>query len=397
MFFSKCIKFTLPIFLILNIYCSRKLPENTEDSLSNFFLYNDASYQKTLNDLAKQPKLLDSLFRSIQQNHTSGSSYTELKDLSGVNFTLGFTTPKRYSNNKSFPLIIYLHGGIGTTRTDKGKDAWNMFQFLQDSIDIFIASPSANRECPWWTEGGLNRILLSVKYMTLNYPIDPDRIFLAGVSDGGTACYAIANQTSSLFAGFFAISGLGAVLQNFGIKLYPQNLMQKNIYNINADNDRLYPVKYVTQFINALKSQGVDIKNKIYNNELHGFDYKEREKSDILFLLRHWKRNSSISLNHIIDNNQKLISPIVSDIKNDPTEESYLNFYMSNDTLNVRSEKVKSFTLSLSPHNRDYIYVRNGKNFKKVKKSKSRKINDFFINTFHPKEYNKEIYHITLE
>lgn len=390
-------RYTLIFLLIFNSHCSKKIAEDINKSLGHSFLYNDDSSKKNLKKLTNQTEIVDSLFKSIVEKNRGGSSFKELHDLNKVNFTLGYTTPKTYSNNQSYPLIIYLHGGIGTTRSDKGKEAWNMFQFIQDSIDIFIASPSANRETPWWTEAGLNRIILSLKYMTLNYPIDPDRIFLAGVSDGGTACYAVANQTNSLFAGFFAISGLGAVLQNFGIKLYPQNLMQENIYNINADNDRLYPVENVNQFISSLRSQGVYIENKIYKGEQHGFDYKMKEMNKLLTLLKSWRRKNNLTINHIIDSECNLISPIISNIERETSKESYINFHFTNDTLNLRSDNIKFFTLRLSPDNKDYLYIKKGKNIKKVKKSKPKKITDFFINTFHPKEYNKEIYHITLE
>lgn len=381
--------------LIVALSCTKKLPDNIEASLSQYFISKDIkTYKKALSSLRKQ-KQIDSLFLSILEKSKSGPAYTNLLDKGKRKFTLGYTTPDTFNKTKSYPLIIYLHGGIGTTRTDKGKDAWKMFQFLQDSIDIFIASPSANRECPWWTNDGIDRILMSVRFMTLNYPIDPDRIFLAGVSDGGTACYAVANQTESLFAGFFPISGLGAVLNNLGITLYSQNLMQENIYNINAGNDRLYPIKYVNQFISSLRDQGVNIKSKVYPDELHGFDYKLKETNELLNLIRMWKRNSSISINNTLNKNTIYYNPNISNIEFKKTDNSFINFYCSKDTIIVRSKGIKSFKLLFEQN--DQLFLKKGDRVVKLKAYLAKDVDETLSNSFHPKRIRKNYYNISLE
>lgn len=378
--------------------CTTKLPENIEEIVSKQFIFEDQNSQKIILNSVKNTSQLDSLLFSIKQKAPKGASYTELSDPANQKFTLGFSPPKDFNLKEKYPLIIYLHGGIGTTRTDKGKKAWNMFEFLQETENIFLASPSANRECPWWSSNGIERIMMSVRYMTLNYPIDPDKIFLAGVSDGGTACYAVANYTNSVFAGFFAISGLGAILQNFGIKLYPQNLMQQNIYNINASNDRLYPITYVNQFIESLESQGVNIEYKVYPNELHGFEYKIKEKENLLNFIKRWKRNNIPTVNHIFTKNTPYFNPYVNNIVLGDKKESYLNFYIEKDTLKVRSEGIKSFDLYMKNRNQLTLKHKNRINtLKNMNKNKQKITEKILIHNFYPGKYNKEIYHITLE
>jgi dienelactone hydrolase len=186
--------------------------------------------------------------------------------------------------------MVYLHGGIGTQLNTKGEAAYLMLSPLSDSMPLFLASPSANRFSPWWSECGHERILQTVRYMTLNYPVDPDRIILAGVSDGATGCYAVANKTSTPFAGFIAISGFGGLLPQLGIKLDPSNLARRPIYNINADGDHLYPVDAVNQFLDWCDAQGLDIQRKIYAGEKHGFDYRDREFCTIAAIVRNWRK-----------------------------------------------------------------------------------------------------------
>jgi pimeloyl-ACP methyl ester carboxylesterase len=218
-------------------------------------------------------RALDSLGTVIRSQTRAGNGSVLLTDTMGVTYTAGYGTPAAYRADSTYPCIIYLHGGTGSQRSDKGEHAWEMLQMLADSMDLFFASPSANRQAPWWSPAGLSRILQTIRYMTLHYPVNPDKVFLAGVSDGATGCWAAANTIAAPFAGFIAISGYGGMLPQLGMKLYPENLMQRNIYNVNAGRDRLYPLETVNSFLDWMEQQGVGVLRKTYPDEEHGFDY----------------------------------------------------------------------------------------------------------------------------
>ena len=151
---------------------------------------------------------IDSLVKSVRQNSRPGTTSLVLADTVGNPFTVGIETPRRIQKYTSYPCVIYLHGGIGTDRNDKGVAAYKMLSMLNDSLQVFIASPSANRTTPWWSPAGLSRILQTLRYMALHYPVNPDKIFLAGVSDGATGCWAAANCIAGPFAGFFPTVGI---------------------------------------------------------------------------------------------------------------------------------------------------------------------------------------------
>jgi hypothetical protein len=122
--------------------------------------------------------------------------------------------------------------------------------------------------------------------MSLYYPVDHKKIFLAGVSDGGTACYAAANTIGAPFAGFMAISGFGPMLSRLGIRLFPSNLAQKKIYTVHAGNDRLYPMKPVEDFVRRLRGSGVNISLSAHPGKPHGFSYKQEEYDSLLHMMR---------------------------------------------------------------------------------------------------------------
>ena len=220
----------------------------------------------------------------------TGTVRVRLIDSAGLSYQLGYTTPPEMRRDTAYPLVIYLHGGIGTECNDKGDSAFLMLSALADTFKLFLASPSANRYAPWWGPLGLSRILQTLRFMTLRYPINSGKVFLAGVSDGATGCYAAANTIPAPFAGFIAVSGFGGMLPMLGMRLEPGNLKQRPIYNVNAGLDHIYPVERVNEFVSQLQEQGVPVTSKIYPDEKHGFDYRAKEMAALAGLVRTWSR-----------------------------------------------------------------------------------------------------------
>ncbi len=273
--------------------CNRKnpLPENFDELLSEWFLNPRTGKLDTLLSYDFGESAFDSTLGKIRAEHGIAGIYSNsLIDSLGTSYVVGFKTPKRILSDTLYPLIIYLHGGIGTTRNDKGKEAFRMLDPLADSIDLFLASPSANRFSAWWTPIGLSRILQTIRFMSLKYPIDPDRILLAGVSDGAAGCYAAASTIPGPFAGFIPIAGSGFILQRIGYPLFPQNLMQRPIYNVYAGKDQLNPLPETRRFFQRLQRAGVDIETSFYPQEGHDVDYLEQELPALTQRVQNWRK-----------------------------------------------------------------------------------------------------------
>jgi len=294
------------------------------------------------------PAEIDSLRRGIQMSSMTGRGTVLLADTAGRTYTVGFQTPGEFRHDTLYPLIIYLHGGTGSPLTTKGERAYEMYIFLADTLQLFLASPSANREVQWWSPAGLSRILQTVRYMTLHYPVDPDRIYCTGVSDGATGCYAVSNFIAAPFAGFIATSGYGGMLGRLGIELYPGNLMQHPLYNINAGNDRLYPLSAVNQFLDNLEQAGVGIVRKVYESQEHGFEYRTQETATICRMLSEWRRPSTGGINWIFDRSFPYAVSHVLEIDPKTGEPHYsLVAGCRNDTITIKTTGISSVILYL--------------------------------------------------
>lgn len=258
--------------------------------ITDYFVNPFAAVPRSLALRSCDTAMLNAAFHAARAGAAAGTSREWLTDSSGMPYLVGFSTPQVIAGDTTYPLIIYLHGGIGGERNDKGDSAFFMLKPLADTFNLFLASPSANRHAPWWSAIGLSRILQTLRFMTLRYPINPRKVFLAGVSDGATGCYAAANTISAPFAGFIAVSGFGGMLPALDMPLATANLKQRPIYNVNAGLDHIYPVKNVRKFIRRLQEEGVPVTSKIYPDEKHGFDYRAKEMGTLANLIRTWSR-----------------------------------------------------------------------------------------------------------
>jgi hypothetical protein len=358
----KFCKYSILFLTLIFSFCTQKinLPENAADQYARWFITLNKNLFDSLVSYKNFEILFDSIAKESQKKYRgkSGTYSIALEDSLRLSYIVGWKTPKNIRNDTTYPLIIYLHGGTSTLKTDKGEKAYDMLSALSDTFDLFLASPSANMNAPWWSSIGIWRILQTIRFMSLLYPINQDKIFLAGVSDGATGCYLASNTINNVFAGFIAVSGYGGMLRSFGIELFPQNLMQRNILNINGGKDHLYPISYVKDFISWLESNGVNIEHREYLEEGHGFDYREKEMGNLAKIIRNWskeKNNNSIFW---------IFSKGFPNIVNNciywellPETKSSINAFWKNDTFVVKTSGVKKIYFAFENLNNPLIYI----------------------------------------
>ncbi len=240
-----------------------------------------------------------SLFACSSHKEQNKSAKTKSKIISPLSLSdsagpwnLGFSTPTVLENDSTYPLIVYLHGGIGTSRTDKGDKAYEMFTFIQNEFPSIIASPSGNKNAPWWSEMGIQRIYTTVSIMQKHFPIDPNRIYLSGVSDGATGLFPVALQPNHPFAGFIGAAGYPVV---FGDQIRKSRPTTTPLYLYISENDRLYQTAKIVDYYQKLQRDSIPISYKVIKLAEHGFDYRKNEKENIIKLLKSWNKTKLLN------------------------------------------------------------------------------------------------------
>jgi predicted esterase len=163
--------------------------------------------------------------------------------------------PDGYSKDRSYGLVLNLHGGSSTHNLFLGVTLgnWNIpwasyWQIRHDELtpllkpeNYLVAAPDGFGQIRWRWMAEMD-VLSVVRDIRLHYNIDPRRIALCGLSNGGIGAYAIGTKYASDFSAVFSMAGLSnwllfhksSTMADWSIKI---NEMESGIfYACNAKN-----------------------------------------------------------------------------------------------------------------------------------------------------------------
>ncbi len=185
--------------------------------------------------------------------------YTKHKWNSEVfyNFEYVKYLPKDYDENKSYPLVFFLHGA-GERGND--LDVASRYGFMQHVREegkeypfIFIAP-----QCPdnkYW--GCYTESLLAfLDDICRTLPVDKDRIYLTGLSMGGTGTFMLAMAVPEKFAAIAPVCGSG-------IYWYGGALVNMPVYMFHGDCDDVVPIQESISMLNSINKRGGNAKLQI--------------------------------------------------------------------------------------------------------------------------------------
>ena len=208
---------------------------------SRVFQYLDASEsdaaERLLQDiLSNEGASIDAVSRLIRtgriyQRQPVGGLPHEQIVLRGQTYPLSLLIPPTYQASKSYALVLCLHG-FGFTG-EEYLERWR----ARLGEDYLLACPTYPSGA-WFTRRAEELVLATVREIQARYHVDPNRIFLTGMSNGGIGAWLIGMHHAPLFAGIAPMaSGLDHVLMPF-----LANLRQTPIYMIHGMKDQVMPV-----------------------------------------------------------------------------------------------------------------------------------------------------------
>ncbi len=161
---------------------------------------------------------------------------------------------------KRWPLMLFLHGS-GERGTDINlvkKHGPPKIVEHEPDFPFIVVSP----QCPsdvWWQPAALSALLDDV---IANYQVDPDRVYLTGLSMGGFGAWALAAQEPSRFAAIVPICGGGDPRSAEKLKDLP-------IWVFHGEMDSSVPIQRSQEMVDALKAVGNDVKFTHYPDAGH--------------------------------------------------------------------------------------------------------------------------------
>ena len=170
--------------------------------------------------------------------------------------------PQDYGKDpaKKWPVILFLHGA-GERGSDLNKvKAHGPPKIVEQRKDFpfIVISP----QCPegkWWDPTVLIALLDDV---SASHAVDPDRVYLTGLSMGGYGTWETAIRNPDRFAAIAPICGGGSKHQARRIKDVPT-------WVFHGDKDEAVPVGASIEMVDALKAAGGDVQFTRYPEAGH--------------------------------------------------------------------------------------------------------------------------------
>ena len=162
--------------------------------------------------------------------------------------------PEYYTPDRTWPLVMALHGGSGNGRNF-------LWSWLRDarSFGAILIAPTATGST-WALMGedtdtpNLMRILETVRG---GWNVDRERMLLTGMSDGGTFCYVSGLDGASPFTHLAPVSATFHPLM--AEMAEPQRLRGLPIFLVHGRLDWMFPVQVARQTQGALSAAGANV------------------------------------------------------------------------------------------------------------------------------------------
>ncbi|HET6251141.1 MAG TPA: PHB depolymerase family esterase [Tepidisphaeraceae bacterium] len=161
--------------------------------------------------------------------------------------------------DKKWPLILFLHGS-----GERGSDVMKVKvhgppKIVEAEPDSALAKQFVvvSPQCPekgWWNSDALSGLLDEIQ---AKYKIDPDRVYLTGLSMGGFGTWALASKTPERFAAIAPMCGGGNPADAEKLKNVP-------VWDFHGGADPTVPVQKSRDMVAALKKVGADVKYTEY-------------------------------------------------------------------------------------------------------------------------------------
>jgi pimeloyl-ACP methyl ester carboxylesterase len=199
--------------------------------------------------------------------------------------------PPGYDPSMPTPLLVVLHGGVGSAEVDD-----NPLEYVAESglgalalergwISVF---PFGQAGATWWDEVGMANIRNLVRTVKRELNVDDDRVWMAGFSDGASAGFAHAMLRPTDYAAFVALNGhMGVASLDGDLPTYAPSMSATPIFATTTFDDGLYPSHKMRPSIEMAREAGADIYYREFPGR-HDFDDVREELPAIArFLERH--------------------------------------------------------------------------------------------------------------
>lgn len=210
---------------------------------------------------------------------------TRSVEVDGSSYSYQVYVPARLQAKRDAPVILFLHGinqrGEGGFLPTSGASA-ALVRHQLERVGAVILLPQCRRN-HYWSDSAMDRMVMGALDQTIaEFGADARRLYVTGVSMGGYGAWHLASAHPGLFAAIVSICG-GSPLRN-GDRFGPiaSGVGRTPAWVFHGANDPVVPVEESRQMVEALKSNGGDVRYSEYPGVGHNVWMKVLSEKGLL-------------------------------------------------------------------------------------------------------------------
>jgi dienelactone hydrolase len=244
---------------------------------------NAGAAEKSVRGIIDSGADFDSIWAKLKAGRTYANEKTGVirtsTSVGGVTVENLIEIPAEYDPAKKWELRVQLHGGVGR-EPQEGRPPQSLR--IPGESQIYI-EPQASEDTAWWHTSQVDNILSLLDTVKRKYNVNESRIYVTGISDGGTGVYFLAMREPNAWSACLPLNGHPLVLANRDARiqgnLYLGNLVNCPLYIVNGDHDPLYPADSVAPIIETMRRAGVSPVFRIKENARHDTRWWPEERA----------------------------------------------------------------------------------------------------------------------
>ncbi|WP_350287926.1 PHB depolymerase family esterase [uncultured Croceitalea sp.] len=188
----------------------------------------------------------------------------ELQTVTEENLSYYLYYPQNYdtAKNKDFGLLLFLHGGgeSGGELDEIKRNGPPKLLVEGKEFPFLVLAPQNPHKRKWWNIQAVNQLLDAI---IQENRVDPERIYLTGLSRGGSAAWDLAVQYPEKWAALAVVCGMAPVPYAHWVdKDLP-------IWVFHGDQDEVISVEESDKMVDKLKEMGYDVQYTRYEGVGH--------------------------------------------------------------------------------------------------------------------------------
>jgi predicted esterase len=210
-----------------------------------------------------------------------GTQQGRHRTFDGVEHDYTFVVPGNYDPSRRYALRVQLHGGV--SRPDQSDASRLGIGRLPGTVEEISAFPAGWADSLWWQASQVDNLAKILDKLKRTYNVDENRVYLTGISDGGTGAYFMAFRDTTPWASFLPLNGNMTVLAASEVgadgEMFPGNAVNKPFFVVNGGRDRLYPAHIVQPYVEYLTKLGAEVVFHVKANSDHNTDWWPEERA----------------------------------------------------------------------------------------------------------------------